>query len=70
MEPSSSDASMELNSDNSCESNNTEEFLCDVDEQYVPKVGMLFQSLEEARNFYRDYAKHAGFAIKIRNTNK
>ncbi|MED6203250.1 hypothetical protein PIB30_113661, partial [Stylosanthes scabra] len=31
---------------------------------------MLFQSLEEARNFYRDYAKHAGFAIKIRNTNK
>ncbi|MED6175607.1 hypothetical protein PIB30_080017 [Stylosanthes scabra] len=45
-------------------------FLCDIDEQYVPKVGMLFQSLEEARNFYRDYPKHAGFAIKIRNTNK
>ncbi|MED6162879.1 hypothetical protein PIB30_074606 [Stylosanthes scabra] len=64
MEALSSDASVELNSDNSCKSNNTEEFLCDVDEQYVPKVGMLFQSLEEARNFYRDYAKHAGFAIK------
>ncbi|MED6137965.1 hypothetical protein PIB30_069924 [Stylosanthes scabra] len=45
-------------------------FSCDVDEQNVPKVGMLFQSLEEARNFYKDYAKPSGFAIKIRNTNK
>ncbi|MED6152152.1 hypothetical protein PIB30_089184 [Stylosanthes scabra] len=70
MEASSSDPSVELSSDHSCESNNTEEFSCDVDEQYVLKVGMLFQSLEEARNFYRDYAKLAGFAIRIRNTNK
>ncbi|MED6209078.1 hypothetical protein PIB30_051203 [Stylosanthes scabra] len=45
-------------------------FLCDVDDEYVPKVGMLFESLEAARIFYRDYAKHAGFSTKIRNTNK
>ncbi|MED6128226.1 hypothetical protein PIB30_095547, partial [Stylosanthes scabra] len=45
-------------------------FLCDVDDKYVPKVGMLFESLEAARIFYRDYAKRAGFSTKIRNTNK
>ncbi|MED6106272.1 hypothetical protein PIB30_003231, partial [Stylosanthes scabra] len=46
------------------------QFSCDVDEMYVPKVDMFFESLEKARDFYKDYAKRAGFAIKIRNTNK
>ncbi|MED6202352.1 hypothetical protein PIB30_104495, partial [Stylosanthes scabra] len=45
-------------------------FLCVVDDKYVPKVGMLFESLEAARIFYRDYAKRAGFSTKIKNTNK
>ncbi|MED6133644.1 hypothetical protein PIB30_030039 [Stylosanthes scabra] len=70
MEGSSSDPSVDLFSDNSCDLSNTEQFSCDVDEDYVPKVGMFFESLEKARNFYRDYAKRAGFTIKIRNTNK
>ncbi|MED6115349.1 hypothetical protein PIB30_089608 [Stylosanthes scabra] len=70
MEAASLDPSIEVDSDRSHESENTEQFSCDVDDQYVPKVGMLFGLLEEARDFYRDYAKCAEFATKIRNTNK
>ncbi|MED6135166.1 hypothetical protein PIB30_043698 [Stylosanthes scabra] len=68
MEGLSSDPSMDSVSDNSCDLSITKQFFCD--EQYVPKVGMFFESLEKARDFYKDYAKRAGFAIKIRNTNK
>ncbi|MED6208716.1 hypothetical protein PIB30_047881 [Stylosanthes scabra] len=70
MKASTSDQSVDLESDLSCESKNTGQFLCDVDDKYVPKVGMLFESLEAARIFYRNYAKRVGFSTKIRNTNK
>ncbi|RYR07458.1 hypothetical protein Ahy_B05g074814 [Arachis hypogaea] len=35
------------------------QFLCDVDEQLVPNVGMTFNTLEEAGQFYKDYSKLA-----------
>ncbi|RYR62065.1 hypothetical protein Ahy_A04g019403 [Arachis hypogaea] len=41
---------------------------CVVDEKFVPKVGMIFKTLEEARKFYKHYSKLAGFSTKIRNT--
>ncbi|RYR66821.1 hypothetical protein Ahy_A03g012909 [Arachis hypogaea] len=40
---------------------------CVVDEKFVPKVGMIFKTLEEARKFYKHYSKLAGFSTKIRN---
>ncbi|MED6210712.1 hypothetical protein PIB30_066718 [Stylosanthes scabra] len=43
---------------------------CDVDEEYVLKVGMTFESVDEAGLFYKKYAKRAGFSTKIRNTNR
>ncbi|RYQ96843.1 hypothetical protein Ahy_B08g092738 [Arachis hypogaea] len=30
---------------------------CDVDDQFIPKVGMTFNTLEDATKFYNDYAK-------------
>ncbi|RYR02134.1 hypothetical protein Ahy_B06g080964 [Arachis hypogaea] len=39
-----------------------------VDEKFVPKVGMIFKTLEEAGKFYKHYSKLAGFFTKIRNT--
>ncbi|RYR69399.1 hypothetical protein Ahy_A03g015950 [Arachis hypogaea] len=33
--------------------------LCVVDDQFVPKVGMTFTTLEDAVKFYKDYAKAA-----------
>ncbi|MED6111989.1 hypothetical protein PIB30_057467 [Stylosanthes scabra] len=44
--------------------------LSHVDEEYIPKVGMTFLTIEEANVFYKEYAKRAGFATKIRNSNK
>ncbi|QHN81527.1 Protein FAR1-RELATED SEQUENCE [Arachis hypogaea] len=41
---------------------------CVVDEKFVPKVGMIFKTLEEAGKFYKHYSKLAGFSTKIRNT--
>ncbi|MED6226000.1 hypothetical protein PIB30_099084 [Stylosanthes scabra] len=46
------------------------EFLCNVDEEYVPKVGMTFESCAEASVFYKEYAKRAGFSSKIRNSQR
>ncbi|MED6209142.1 hypothetical protein PIB30_051957 [Stylosanthes scabra] len=46
------------------------EFLCNVDEEYVPKVGMTFKSCTEATEFYKEYAKRAGFSSKIRNSQR
>ncbi|MED6200717.1 hypothetical protein PIB30_088000 [Stylosanthes scabra] len=46
------------------------EGLSHVDEEYIPKVGMTFLTIEEANVFYKEYAKRAGFATKIRNSNK
>ncbi|MED6178020.1 hypothetical protein PIB30_103784, partial [Stylosanthes scabra] len=34
---------------------------------YVPKVGMLFPSLEEARKFYADYARRRTNAVYAAN---
>ncbi|MED6182500.1 hypothetical protein PIB30_028993 [Stylosanthes scabra] len=45
------------------------EFLCD-DKEYVSKVGMTFKSCIEANEFYKEYAKRAGFASKIRNSQR
>ncbi|RYR29518.1 hypothetical protein Ahy_B01g053932 [Arachis hypogaea] len=40
---------------------------CVVDEQFVPKVGMTFKTLEEAGKFYKDYSKLVDFSTEIRN---
>ncbi|MED6116342.1 hypothetical protein PIB30_099398, partial [Stylosanthes scabra] len=45
-------------------------FCLDVDDEYIPKAGMTFPSLEVAADFYKEYAKRAGFSTKIRNTNR
>ncbi|MED6131038.1 hypothetical protein PIB30_006366 [Stylosanthes scabra] len=46
------------------------QYSCDVEEEFVPKVGMWFESVEEAGKFYKEYAKCAGFSTKIRNSNR
>ncbi|QHN79224.1 protein FAR1-RELATED SEQUENCE 5-like [Arachis hypogaea] len=38
--------------------------------EFVPKVGMTFTTLEDAGNFYRNYAKAAGFSTRVRSTNR
>ncbi|MED6224335.1 hypothetical protein PIB30_082998, partial [Stylosanthes scabra] len=45
-------------------------YMCDVEEEYVPKVGMTFETVVEAGLFYKEYVKHAGFFTKIRNSNR
>ncbi|MED6176725.1 hypothetical protein PIB30_090892, partial [Stylosanthes scabra] len=37
---------------------------------YVSKVGMTFMSCIEANDFYKEYAKRAGFASKIKNSQR
>ncbi|MED6141356.1 hypothetical protein PIB30_102599, partial [Stylosanthes scabra] len=46
------------------------QFPHDVDDEYTPKAGMTFPTLEEAAAFYKWYVKRAGFSTKIRNTNR
>ncbi|RYR04965.1 hypothetical protein Ahy_B06g084779 [Arachis hypogaea] len=41
-----------------------------VDDQFVPKVGITFTTLEDAGKFYRNYAKAAGFSTRVRSTNR
>ncbi|RYR12364.1 hypothetical protein Ahy_B04g069898 isoform A [Arachis hypogaea] len=41
-----------------------------VDDQFVPKVGMTFTTLEDAEKFYRNYAKAAGFSTRVWSTNR
>ncbi|RYR12214.1 hypothetical protein Ahy_B04g069747 [Arachis hypogaea] len=41
-----------------------------VDDQFIPKVGMTFTTLEDAGKFYRNYAKAAGFSTRVRSTNR
>ncbi|RYR34623.1 hypothetical protein Ahy_A10g049587 isoform B [Arachis hypogaea] len=41
-----------------------------VDDELVPKVGMTFTTLEDARKFYRNYAKAAGFSTRVWCTNR
>ncbi|QHO12419.1 Transposon protein [Arachis hypogaea] len=38
--------------------------LCVIDDQFVPKVGMTFTTLEDAAKFYKDYAKTAVEMLK------
>ncbi|MED6172205.1 hypothetical protein PIB30_047867 [Stylosanthes scabra] len=52
------------------ETEQTDEFLCDVEEEYIPKVGMTFQAVAEVGLLYKEYAKRAGFSTKIRNSNR
>ncbi|XP_057760126.1 uncharacterized protein LOC130980464 [Arachis stenosperma] len=48
------------------ESNEVPEPLSVVDDQFVPKVGMTFTTLEDAEKVYRNYAKAAGFSTRHR----
>ncbi|QHO50125.1 Transposon protein [Arachis hypogaea] len=41
-----------------------------VDDQFVPKVGMTFTTLEDAGKVYRNYAKTAGFFTRVQSTNR
>ncbi|QHO14272.1 Transposon protein [Arachis hypogaea] len=52
------------------ESNKVSEPLFVVDDQFVPKVGMTFTTLEDAGKFYRNYAKAADFSTRVRSTNR
>ncbi|QHO29076.1 Transposon protein [Arachis hypogaea] len=52
------------------ESNEVPEPLSVVDDQFVPKVGMTFTTLEDAGKVYRNYAKAAGFSTRVRSTNR
>ncbi|KAL4345607.1 hypothetical protein AHAS_Ahas11G0295300 [Arachis hypogaea] len=54
----------------SSESNQANTTRCVVDEQFVPKVGMTFKTLEEVEKFYKDYSKLASFSTKIRSTTR
>ncbi|RYR60289.1 hypothetical protein Ahy_A04g017366 [Arachis hypogaea] len=52
------------------ESNEVLEPFYGVDEQFVPKVRMTFNTLEDAAKFYKDYSKAASFSTRVRSTNK
>ncbi|RYR38965.1 hypothetical protein Ahy_A09g044330 [Arachis hypogaea] len=67
MKDSSSNKLNENDLDYCSETNHAEETSCVVDEKFVPKVGMIFKTLEEAGKFYKHYFKLAGFSTKIRN---
>ncbi|RYR29638.1 hypothetical protein Ahy_B01g054085 [Arachis hypogaea] len=72
MNESTSNQLNECDLDNSFKTYQFDEFIvqtnCVVDEKFVPKVGMIFKTLEEAGKFYNHYSKLAGFSTKIRNT--
>ncbi|MED6164912.1 hypothetical protein PIB30_094683, partial [Stylosanthes scabra] len=40
-----------------------------ISDDEIPRADMCFDSLEEAHDFYKNYAEKVGFVIKIRNTN-
>ncbi|QHO51157.1 Transposon protein [Arachis hypogaea] len=52
------------------ESNEVPEPLSVVDDQFVPKVGMTFTTLEDAGKVYRNYAKTAWFSTRVWSTNR
>ena len=41
-----------------------------IDENMTPKLGMHFDDLDEAYNFYNSYEKLAGFSIRKESTNR
>ncbi|KAL4316305.1 hypothetical protein AHAS_Ahas15G0271800 [Arachis hypogaea] len=40
-----------------------------ISEEKIPVIGMSFDSLHLAHEFYANYAKKLGFVTKVRNTN-
>ncbi|RYR10008.1 hypothetical protein Ahy_B05g078457 [Arachis hypogaea] len=71
MDDSSSDCQLNQGEvDYEFESNEVPEPLSVVDDQFVPKVGMTFTTLEDAGKFYRNYAKAVGFSTRVRSTNR
>ncbi|RYR49027.1 hypothetical protein Ahy_A07g035305 [Arachis hypogaea] len=59
MNESTSNQLNECDLDDSSETHQFDEISCVVDEKFVPKVGMIFKTLEEARKFYKHYSKLA-----------
>ncbi|KAH6792221.1 hypothetical protein C2S52_002698 [Perilla frutescens var. hirtella] len=45
-------------------------FIPQVTVNVIPKVGQEFQSLEDALNFYNDYARQAAFSTRVANNKK
>lgn len=41
-----------------------------VDRSLTPKIGMMFDSLKDAFDFYNEYARLVGFSVRIKRTNK
>ncbi|RYR68861.1 hypothetical protein Ahy_A03g015353 [Arachis hypogaea] len=68
MNESTSNKVNECDLDNSFETHQFDETNCVVDKKFVPKVEMIFKTLEEAGKFYKHYSKLASFSTKIRNT--
>ncbi|RYR61948.1 hypothetical protein Ahy_A04g019224 [Arachis hypogaea] len=70
MNDSTSNQLNESDLDYSFETNQADETRCIVDEQFVPRVGMIYKILEEVGKFYKNYSKLIGFSTKIRNTTR
>ncbi|RYR56580.1 hypothetical protein Ahy_A05g022269 isoform B [Arachis hypogaea] len=68
MNDSTSNKLNESNLDYSSKTNQVDKTICVVDEQFIPKVGMNFKTLEEGEKFYKKYSKLTSFSTKIRNT--
>ncbi|QHN98438.1 Transposon protein [Arachis hypogaea] len=43
---------------------------CSVDDQFIPKDGMTFNTLEDAAKFYKDYSKVADQAQMLKQYRK
>ncbi|XP_038719802.1 protein FAR1-RELATED SEQUENCE 5-like [Tripterygium wilfordii] len=56
--------------DVSSSSSNDLSFIPQVRAEKVPKIGQEFESLEEAQKFYNEYAREAGFSIRMSTTNR
>ncbi|XP_024042736.1 protein FAR1-RELATED SEQUENCE 5-like [Citrus clementina] len=50
--------------------NNGEEVENNLEQLEAPYVGMLFETLEQARNYYEDYGRQEGFWIRTRSSSK
>ncbi|RYR39079.1 hypothetical protein Ahy_A09g044507 [Arachis hypogaea] len=70
MNESTSNQLNECDLDYSSEMHQFDETSCVVDDRFVLKVGMIFETLEEAAKFYKHYSKLASFSTKIRKTTR
>ncbi|RYQ90944.1 hypothetical protein Ahy_B09g096864 isoform D [Arachis hypogaea] len=68
MNESTSNQLNECDLDYSSETHQFDKTSCVVDKRFLPKVGMVFETLEEAAKFYKHYSKLIGFSTKIGNT--